>query len=249
MLGQGSNQHGFPRSRRAQRAQAGIVALLGLAAARAFLSAPSHGIHGRVTRFADPKSRPASLLYEEEEALDDEEIDDENFDEITMDAIDSLTSLDDDDEDFGLRPKRPIKADVHPKFKRAGYFERQDLNRLDVSEFDQQGELQRLSIDDLERRLETRFGVSDRAKPRPREPREPLSERVSDASDSEDLDDYDLFWKPGRRELRPAKPSRPLRPARPMAQLEVMPTLPQLKEAQQNVKGRPRSVDLSMSSS
>jgi hypothetical protein len=158
-----------------------------------------------------------------------------------------LTSLDDDDEDFGLRPKRPIKADVHPKFKRAGYFERQDLNRLDVSEFDQQGELQRLSIDDLERRLETRFGVSDRAKPRPREP---LTERVSDASDSEDLDDYDLFWKPGRRELRPAKPSRPLRPARPMAQLEVMPTLPtQLKETQQNVKGRPRSVDLSMSSS
>lgn len=246
MLGQGSNQHGFPRSRRArsdlssapkraQRAQAGIIALLGLAAARAFLSAPCHG---RVTRFADPKSRPASLLYEEEEAHD-EEIDD-NFDEITIDAIDSLTSLDDDDEDFGLRPKRPIKADVHPKFKRAGYFERQDLNRLDVSEFDQQGELQRLSIDDLERRLETRFGVSDRAKPRPREP---LTERVSDASDSEDLDDYDLFWKPGRRELRPAKPSRPLRPARPMAQLEVMPTLPtQLKETQQNVKGRPRNI-------
>ena len=264
MRGQGGNQHGFPRSRRArsdssaptkraqraQRAQIIVLICLGLAcasAARAFLCVePSRG--KRVARFAtDPKSRPASLLYEQEEAREDEEIDDDNFDEITMDAIDSLTSLDDaDDEDFGLRPKRPIKADVHPKFKRAGYFERQDINRLDVSEFDRQGELQRLSIDDLERRLEKRFGVSDRATPRPREP----TERVSAASKSEDLDDYDLFWKPGRRELRPAKPSRPLRPAKPskpMAQLEVVPTLPtQLKETQQNVKGRPRSVDLSL---
>ena len=257
MLGQESNQHGFARSRRArsdlsapakraqraQRAQrAGIIALcLGLAsaaflsAARAFLSAqPYRG--KRVSRFAtDPKSRPASLLYEEEEAYDDEEIDDDNFDEITMDDIDSLASLDDDDEDFS--PKRPIKADVHPKFKRAGYFERQDLNRLDVSEFDRQGKLQRLSIDDLERRLEKRFGVSDRAK-KPL-PREPLT----------DEDDHDLFWKPGRRELRPARPSQPLRPARPaaearpMAQLAAIPM--QLKETQQNVKGRPHSVDLS----
>ena len=191
-------------------------------------------------RSADAKGRPASLLYEEQDDFEETE----NFDEIT---IDSMTSLDDDDDDIREKREKRIKTEMDPKFKRAGYFERQDLGRLDASEFDKRGALQSLSIEDLERRLEKRFGVSDKARPVTQEPPQVSMEGKEDDSD---FDDYDLFWKPGRKKLRPAKPKRPLRSARPsgMGRPEVIPQppvtpAPQLK-AEQSVRGRPRSQDL-----
>ena len=216
---------------------------------RAFLNAQSaQGCNTkRVTRFAaDPKWRPASLVYEEEATYDDEEVDDdENFDEITLDNIDSLTSLDDDDDedvdDVGLpKPSKTqqIKADIDPKFKRTGYFERQDLNRLDVSEFDRQGDLQRLSIEDLEHRIEQRFGVSDKATPLTRDPIPSNQDAKGGTADASEIDDFDLFWKPGRRKLRSARPSRPLRSPRPLK------NAPMALVQEQNVKGRPKSPDL-----
>ena len=191
-------------------------------------------------RSADAKGRPASLLYEE----DDFEETDENFDEIT---IDSVTSLDEDDDDdiVGRKPRKRIKTDMDPKFKRAGYFERQDLGRLDPSEFDKRGALQRLSVEDLERRVEKRFGWKAKAKP------QQVSMEAKVEADS-DVDDYDLFWKPAKN-LRPAKSERPLRSARPsgMVRPEVIPQppvppvprVPQPEEAERSARGRPRSLE------
>lgn len=192
-------------------------------------------------RSADAKGRPASLLYEEQ---DDFEETDENFDEIT---IDSVTSLDEDDDDdiVGRKPRKRIKTDMDPKFKRAGYFERQDLGRLDPSEFDKRGALQRLSVEDLERRVEKRFGWKAKAKP------QQVSMEAKVEADS-DVDDYDLFWKPAKN-LRPAKSERPLRSARPsgMVRPEVIPQppvtpvppVPQPGEAERSARGRPRSLE------
>lgn len=194
-------------------------------------------------RSADAKGRPASLLYEEQ---DDFEETDENFDEIT---IDSVTSLDEDDDDdiVGRKPRKRIKTDMDPKFKRAGYFERQDLGRLDPSEFDKRGALQRLSVEDLERRVEKRFGWKAKAKP------QQVSMEAKVEADSDVDDDYDLFWKPAKN-LRPAKSERPLRSARPsgMVRPEVIPQppvtpvppVPQPGEAERSARGRPRSQDL-----
>lgn len=252
-----------PRAQRAVLFRVALVVLVGqLVGAlfrplgiETFLGAHPHPDRSaQITRLAaaDPRWRPASLLYEEEQLNEDYEFDDDNFDEITMDTID-VADLDDEDEydeDAGLPPRKlNIKADVHPKFERTGYFERQDLERLDVSQFDRQGRLQELSIEDLERRLERRFKVSEKVKTpadleNPREPSKILSDDESD-----EFDDYNLFWTPGRRDLRPAKSQRPFRP-RPVrrGQLET-PQVPKLREPLREpppatAKGRPSSRDL-----
>eukprot|EP00930_Biecheleria_cincta_P071121 TRINITY_DN5865_c0_g1_i5.p1 TRINITY_DN5865_c0_g1~~TRINITY_DN5865_c0_g1_i5.p1 ORF type:complete len:790 (+),score=136.71 TRINITY_DN5865_c0_g1_i5:309-2678(+) len=122
----------------------------------------------------------------------------------------SGSAEDDFDDDYDGRDLPPSPL-LDPKFRVSGYFSRRDIGRLKVRELDSQGALQRLSIDELEQRLERRFDLdkSDRNSdlfapvqeqaPATAKSRRPLRQPVRQRSSS-DISEAEL--KQVRKELR-----------------------------------------------
>ncbi|CAK9016458.1 unnamed protein product [Durusdinium trenchii] len=206
-----------------------LLTLTGLAIPRQTFLAPRN-----VARLATPDPS-VQLAYKEGRGDDFVEEDEDDLEEIDMDTMSSFASDKDD------APSR-FKPDMDQKFKRTGFFDRKDLSRLDVSEFDKNGALRKLSIEQLEARLEKRYQASTRAKVLPKRSEEAVP-KVPTESRQSDVDDFDLYWKPPMRKLRPAQP-RPMPAQSGMQKWEPVELSPPMKpeEEAKSAKGRPGSL-------
>ena len=188
-------------------AVAASVALLRLGIA--FVGPPVRNLrsYSSMELLARTRSEEISLYNAElaETSLDDAVID-----------MDELMQEDEDDDDdaytdaqekaFDLRrPRTSIRnlrqIDLNPKFRREGYFDRADLPRLDPTDFDRSGVLQTLSVEELERRTQFRWGLDSKYINRQKRKRQGVPE-TAQAEAAHPKADYNPYLS---RPLRAAK--------------------------------------------
>ena len=228
-----------------------LLGIFGSQGMNSFLALKNLSLRGTVARFATGqrsqfeerelanlfrKDRPSHIIekdLEDAESFEDDEDDEDDedlfeYDEITVDSIEEAQKL---------------KPDMDPKFKRKGYFSRKDLERLKASEFDREGVLRSLSIEQLEARLETKYQGNLKFKVERDQEGAQRSERLQLQSlrepevESDEVDDHDVYYKPMRR-LRPARPIGVESKAPGLQRAPAVPLEPE------KLKKRPRSQSL-----